>query len=450
MASSFHVVGAGGPGMSALARLLHGMGHRVSGCDLRESDATSRLQQDGISVMVGNDDVHVLDADYVTYSSAISSEHHELRAARSRGVQVLSRADALVMACRERPTIGVAGTHGKTTTTAMLASILIACGKDPSYLIGGETSLPGTNARWGEGDVLVVEADESDSTHLALPLRAAAVTNVDVDHLDNFGSFTEILDSFEQFVARVDGPVVVGFDDPRARTLAAAPNVTSFGIDGGEHRAVEVELRPGHVEFLVVHGSARHRVSVAQRGMHNVRNALGAIAIAHRWGVDLADACDAIRDFRGVTRRFDVRGSVNGTTFVDDYAHLPAEISATLAAARAERGKGRVVAVFQPNRFNRMDKMSDDYRDAFVEADISLITEIYASGTKPIEGVSGLQVVEAIRKAHPGVDVRWCPSREDLIDEVAGLVRAGDVCVSMGCGDIERLPEEVMGRLGSA
>lgn len=450
MASSFHVVGAGGPGMSALARLLHGMGHRVSGCDLRESDATSRLQQDGISVMVGNDDVHVLDADYVTYSSAISSEHHELRAARSRGVQVLSRADALVMACRERPTIGVAGTHGKTTTTAMLASILIACGKDPSYLIGGETSLPGTNARWGEGDVLVVEADESDSTHLALPLRAAAVTNVDVDHLDNFGSFTEILDSFEQFVARVDGPVVVGFDDPRARTLAAAPNVTSFGIDGGEHRAVEVELRPGHVKFLVVHGSARHRVSVAQRGMHNVRNALGAIAIAHRWGVDLADACDAIRDFRGVTRRFDVRGSVNGTTFVDDYAHLPAEISATLAAARAERGKGRVVAVFQPNRFNRMDKMSDDYRDAFVEADISLITEIYASGTKPIEGVSGLQVVEAIRKAHPGVDVRWCPSREDLIDEVAGLVRAGDVCVSMGCGDIERLPEEVMGRLGSA
>ena len=255
--SSFHVGGAGGPGMSALARLLRGMGHRVSGCDIRESDATSRLRQDGVTVMLGNDDAHVQDVDYVTHSSAISGYHHELKAARSRGVQVLSRAEALAMACGERPTIGVAGTHGKTTTTAMLASILIATGADPSYLIGGETSLPGSNARWGEGDVLVVEADESDSTHLALPLRAAVVTNVDVDHLDNFGSFSEILHSFEQFVARVDGPVVVGFDDPRARTLTGVPNVTTFGIDGGEHRAVEVALGSGHVEFLVAHGAAR-------------------------------------------------------------------------------------------------------------------------------------------------------------------------------------------------
>jgi len=447
---SFHVVGAGGPGMSALARLIHGMGYVVSGCDTKASDATVRLQRDGVVVQVGNDDAHVSDVDFVTHSSAISPDHHELRAARSRGARVLTRGEALAMVCHARPSIGVAGTHGKTTTTAMLSSILIACGKDPSYLIGGETSLPGSNAHWGGGEVLVVEADESDSTHLVLPLSAAVVTNVDVDHLDNFGSFDEIMLSFQRFVAQVDGPVVVGFDDPGARSLVAASNAVGFGIEGGEYRASDIDLLPGRIEFALGHGSARHRVAVGQRGIHNVRNALGALAIAHRWGVDLSDACMALADFRGVSRRFDVRGSVNGTTFVDDYAHLPAEIAATLAVARAEKGDGRVVAVFQPNRFNRMDKMSGDYRDAFVDADVTLITEIYASGTVPIAGVSGSQVVDAIRAAHPRADVRWCPTRDSLIDAVIDVVEAGDLCVSMGCGDVELLPGEVMDRIGSA
>lgn len=448
-ATSFHVVGAGGPGMSALARLLHGMGHRVSGCDAKTSDTTARLQRDGVVIQVGNDDSHVLDVDFVTYSSAISTDHHELRAARARGARVLTRAEALAMVCNARSAIGVAGTHGKTTSTAMLSAILIACGKDPSYLIGGETSLPGSNAHWGEGEVLVVEADESDSTHLALPLSAAIVTNVDIDHLDHFGSFDEVVRSFEQFVAQVDGPVVVGFDDPVSRGLVAVPNATSFGIADGDYRADDIELLPGRIQFTLVHGAARHRVTVDQRGIHNVRNAVGALAISHRWGLDLADACTALGGFRGVARRFDVRGSIGGTTFVDDYAHLPAEISATLAAARAEQGDGRVVAVFQPNRFNRMDKMSGDYRDAFVDADVTLITEIYASGTAPIAGVSGSRVVDAIRAAHPRADVRWCPSRETLIDGVLDVVRAGDICVSMGCGDIEHLPSQVMSRIGS-
>lgn len=448
--SSFHVIGVGGPGMSALARLIHGMGHHVSGCDAKASDATARLQRDGVTVRLGNDDTHVNDMDFVTHSSAVPPDHHELRAARSRGARVLTRGEALSMVCRSRPSIGVAGTHGKTTTTAMLSSILIACDGDPSYLIGGETSLPGSNAHWGGGDVLVVEADESDSTHLALPLSAAVVTNVDVDHLDNFGSFAEIMHSFERFVAQVDGPVVVGVDDPGARSLVAVPNVLGFGIDGGEYRANDVELRPGRVEFTLAHGGSRHRVVVGQRGIHNVRNALGALAIAHRWGVDLSDACAAMAEFRGVSRRFDVRGSVNGTTFVDDYAHLPAEIAATLAVARAEKGAGRVVAVFQPNRFNRMEKMSGDYRDAFVDADVTLITEIYASGTAPIDGVSGSQVVDAIRAAHPHADVRWCPTRDALLGAVIDVIEAGDLCVSMGCGDVEHLPSEVMSRIGSA
>ena len=435
--------------MSALARLLHGMGHRVSGCDIKSSDATDRLERDGIPVHSVNDDSHVHGADIVTHSSAISTDHHELRAAVARGAQLFSRAQALALACSARPTIGVAGTHGKTTTTAMLSSILIGCGKDPSYLIGGETSLPGSNAYWGLGDVLVVEADESDSTHLQLPLRAAVVTNVDLDHLDNFGSFDEILRSFERFVVSVDGPVVVGFDNPHSRALGEVRTVTTVGLEGGDFRGTEVELLPGRASFTLVHGAHRYRVEIAQRGVHNVRNALAAIATAHLWGVDLVDACEAIRGFRGVARRFDVRGTKRGTTFVDDYAHLPAEIASTLAAARAEIGDGRVVAVFQPNRFNRMDKMSDDYRDSFVDADVTLITEIYGSGTKPIEGVTGARVVDAVRKAHPRSDVRWCPSREDLIDEVIRVVGQGDTCISMGCGDIENLPNEVMTRIES-
>ncbi len=445
---SIHVVGAGGPGMSALARLLHEMGHRVTACDLKVSDVTARLEHDGIPVAPRNDESHLGGVDIVTYSSAMTSDHHELRAAQSLGVRVYSRAEALKIACSARPTIGVAGTHGKTTTTAMLSGILIGCGKDPSYLIGGDTSLPGSNAHWGAGEVLVVEADESDSTHLHLPLRAAVVTNVDLDHLDNFGTFEEILHSFERFVASVDGPVVVGFDDPRSRELIGGREVMSFGVEGGDYRAVDVELLPGRVKFTLAHGSARHGVEIEQRGIHNVRNALGAVAVAHRWGVDLGEACAAIQEFRGVARRFDVRGSARGAMFVDDYAHLPAEIASTLAAARAEAGNRRIIAVFQPNRFNRMDKMSAEYRDAFVDADMTLITEIYASGTAPIEGVSGTSVVDAIRSAHPGSDVRWCPTRSMLIDEVVENVREGDVCISMGCGDIEHLPAEVMQRIG--
>lgn len=441
-------MGAGGPGMSALARLLHEMGHRVTACDLRVSEVTSRLERDGISVMLGNDDSHVGGMDIVTYSSAMTVEHHELRAAQALGVATYSRAEALRIACSARPTIGVAGTHGKTTTTAMLSAILIACGKDPSYLIGGDTVLPGSNAHWGAGEVLVVEADESDSTHLQLPLRGAIVTNVDLDHLDNFGSFEEILRSFEQFVDSVDGPVMIGYDDPRSRRLMRERDVMSFGVEGGDYRAVDVELRPGRAFFNLEHGSARCRVEIEQRGLHNVRNALGAISMAHRWGVDLDEACAAIRNFQGVARRFDVRGSARGAMFVDDYAHLPAEIASTLAAARAEAGDRRIIAVFQPNRFNRMDKMSADYRDAFVEADVTVITEIYASGTLPIEGVSGSLVVDAIRSAHPSSDVRWCPTRSRLIDEVVDVVGEGDICISMGCGDIEHLPGEVMKRIG--
>lgn len=441
---SIHVLGVAGPGMSALARIFVGMGDHVTGCDTRLGDVTSRLERDGVSVLRGNDERHVDDADILTYSSAIFIDHPEIRAARLRGVEVLSRAQALAMVCARRRSLGVAGTHGKTTSSAMLATILIESGSDPSYLIGGETTLPGSNAHWGEGELFVVEADESDSTHLALPLGGGIVTNVDVDHLDNFGTFEELEKSFDRFVGQIDGPVLVCMDDPVAARLVHHRHAIGYGIDVGEYRATEISLSPGQAQFTVMFGNARHPVTLAQRGVHNVRNALGAIALAHRLGVDLAEACAGVAAFRGVQRRYDVRGSARGVTFIDDYAHLPAEILATLAAADQERGSGRLVAVFQPNRFNRMDKLSDAYRDAFNGADVTVITEIYASGTTPIKGVSGKLVVDAVLSAHPSSVVHWCASRDQVLACLDEVLQPGDVCVSMGCGDIEHLPSEMM------
>jgi UDP-N-acetylmuramate--alanine ligase len=434
--------------MSALARILAGMGHRVSGCDTRLGEVTDRLERDGVTIWRGNDGSHLDGVEMLTYSSAFSVDHPEIQSARTRGVEVSTRAEALAGVCALRSAVGVGGTHGKTTTTAMLATILVGVGRDPSFLIGGETSLPGSNAHWGSGELFVVEADESDSTHLALPLRAAVVTSIDVDHLDNFGTFEDLFRSFERFVKGVDGPVVACFDDAGAARLVEYDNVVGYGLGSGVYRAIDVSFLPGRAEFTVSSGSARHPVSLAQRGVHNVRNALGAIAMAHRLGVDLGEACSAIGEFRGVARRFDVRGTTRGVTFVDDYAHLPAEIVATLEAARREVGAGRLVAVFQPNRFSRMDKLSGEFRDAFVAADVTVVTEIYASGTVPIAGVSGTLVVDAVRTAHPQARVQWCATREELVSYLDGSLQPGDLCVSMGCGDIESLPSEMMTKWG--
>jgi UDP-N-acetylmuramate--alanine ligase len=279
---------------------------------------------------------------------------------------------------------------------------------------------------------------------VALPLKAGMVTNVDVDHLDNFGTFEELERSFDRFVERIEGPVLVCVDDPVASRLARHGHAVGYGIDAGSYRAADVTFHPGRLEFTVVHEDARHRVALAQRGLHNVRNALGAIALAHRLGVELGEACAGVEAFVGVQRRFDVRGVARGVTFVDDYAHLPAEIAATLEAAKRELGSGRLVAVFQPNRFNRMDKLSSAYCDSFVAADLAVVTEIYASGTTPIDGVTGEMVVDAVRAAHPGSDVQWCPTRADLLAYLDQVLQPGDLCVSMGCGDIEHLPRELM------
>jgi UDP-N-acetylmuramate--alanine ligase len=444
-----HVVGVGGPGMSAIAIVLAEMGHAVSGSDLREKPILDRLRAGGVTVHVGHSRAHVDGCDAVTYSTAVPLANIELDAAHVAGVPVLRRAGMLAAVCAQARSLAVAGTHGKTTTTSMLMMILAEAQLRPSFVIGGDVTDTGTGAQWTGGPWLVVEADESDGTHLELPLYGTILTNVETDHLDHYGTFAGIVGSFDTYLAGVAGPKVLCFDDPVCRDLADRHGAITYGTgDGADVRAVDVQTDHGSLRFGIHHnGIAVGAIDLPMRGIYNVRNATGAIAMALQIGVPFEQCAAALARFGGVARRFDIRGNSQGATLVDDYAHIPGEIDAVLHAARTSGdGWRRVVAVFQPNRFNRMAVMSPQYADAFVAADLIVLTDIYPSGTQPIPGVTGKLVVNAVCDAHPDARVVWLPRRSDLIEYIARELRDGDVCVSMGCGDIASLPAEVMAR----
>jgi UDP-N-acetylmuramate--alanine ligase len=448
--------------MSAVAIALAEMGHEVSGSDLRERPVLERLRAAGVRVHIGHDRSHVEGCDAVTYSTAVPLANVELDQARRTGIPVLRRAGMLASICASARSVAVAGTHGKTTTSSMLMLVLAEAGLRPSFVIGGDVTDTGTGAQWTGGEWFVVEADESDGTHLELPLAGTILTNVEVDHLDHFGTVEAMEASFEAYLDAIDGPVVLCADDPVCRRLAdrlreRGRRAVTYGTHAfADVRAVEITPDAGSMRFGVERratakapGSARRiaDVHLPLRGDHNVRNATGVVAMAAELGVDPTVAVRALGRFGGVARRFDVRGVSFGATLVDDYAHLPSEIDAVLRAARTSGdGWQRVVAVFQPNRFNRMAVMSPEYADAFGAADVVVITDIYASGTEPIPGVTGKLVVDAICEHHPSARVLWIPRRADLVEVVAAELRAGDVCISMGCGDIATFPAEVMAR----
>jgi UDP-N-acetylmuramate--alanine ligase len=444
-----HVVGVGGPGMSAIAIVLAGMGHEVSGSDIRERPVLERVRAAGVDVHVGHDRRRVAGCTAVTASTAVPAKNIELDEAARTGIAVLTRAGMLSSICAQAKSLGVAGTHGKTTTTSMLMLILAAAGLRPSFIIGGDVTDMGTGAQWTDGEWLVVEADESDGTHLELPLFGTILLNVEVDHLDFFGTEEAIVASFDQYLTQTAGPKVLCIDDPVCAELAGRHAAITYGTSPtAEYRAVDIRSDHGSNSFTVTRaGVTLGDVDLPLRGIHNVRNALGALAMASAVGIEFDVAAQALAKFGGVARRFDIRGIDDGATLVDDYAHLPSEISAVLSAARSSGdGWRRVVAVFQPNRFNRMAVMSPAYRDAFVDADLVVLTDIYASGTTPIPGVTGKLVVNAVLDAHSATRLAWMPRRGDLIDYLAKELRDGDVCISMGCGDIASLPDELLQR----
>jgi UDP-N-acetylmuramate--alanine ligase len=445
---ALHVVGVGGAGMSAIATVLARMGHTVSGSDLRESRALERLGLLDVTTHIGHAAENLPDTlDAVVISTAIPESNPEVVAARERGIPVLRRADALRAIVATRTTVAVAGSHGKTTTSSMLALILRAAGWHPSFLIGGDVNEVGTNAVFDSGDWLVVEADESDGTFLELEPHDAVVTSVLPDHLDHYGDFEGLVDAFETFVARIPGVCAVCADDDvaaaiAARTAAVGSIVTYGFADSADYRMHDYEGGRGGTQFtLSCRGEALGVVQLPVPGRHNAVNAAGAAAIALELGAPFDAVTRALGGFAGVARRFQFRGERDGVTYVDDYAHLPSDVDAMIRAAR-EGGWERVVAVFQPHRYTRTAALWRDFADAFSGADALVLTDVYAAGEQPQPGVSGRLVLRAVLDAHPGQAVTYLPRRADLVAHVPGLARPGDVVLTLGAGDLTTAPDE--------
>ena len=444
-ARTLHLLGIGGSGMAPLATALLDMGHEVSGTDLVESEAIDALRARGATVHIGHDGSNVpRGADAVVVSTAVPADNIEVSAAHSAGIAVVHRTEVLVRMAQLRRTIAIAGTHGKTTTTAMLAEVFVHAGLDPSYLVGGRLGGDAGGARWGSGDVFVVEADESDGSGFAIPHAIGVVTNVEPDHLEHHGTFARLSAAFAGFLDASGEAAWVCIDDAGAAALTTTSAVHSWGLDPrADVRAVDVRSDRWSSSFgVVIDGVDHGRVELPLPGLHNVRNAVGALALAHHLGVAPTVAADALARFSGVARRFERRGSANGVEFVDDYAHLPTEVAAAVAAARAG-GWERVVVVHQPHRYSRTEALAAGFADAFVDADLIVVTDVYAAGERPRPGVTGAAVVDGVRAAHPDAEVVYVADRDALARSVAELLRAGDLCLSVGAGDVTHLADEI-------
>ncbi len=432
-----------------------------------DSDRLRRLAAAGADVHVGHDRRWLGDADVVAISTAIPASNVEVVETIRRGLRVWRRAELLSAICAQRRTVAVAGTHGKTSTSAMLAVILRQAGLRPSFIVGGDMVGMSSGAAWEpDGEWLVVEADESDGTFLDLGAEAVVVTSVEPDHLDFYGDEDALRQAFGRFAEAAPGPRVVCADEPGAMSVAArfgpvparsgsadagtpgrhpvgsgAGPVTTYGTS--QQASIRIEAvtlgRAGSVFALATGDTTVARVELGVPGLHNVRNATAAMAMAQGIGVPWAVAGAAVGRYAGVARRFERRGERDGVTFVDDYGHLPGEVAPTLATAAA--GWDRVVAVFQPHRYSRTEALWQDFADAFVDADVLLVTDIYPAGEAARPGVTGRLISDAAHAAHPGADVRYVPTLDEAACVLAGILRPGDLCLTLGAGDVTTLPD---------
>ncbi len=455
-----HFVGIGGIGMSGIAEILKNLGYTVQGSDIGDSANVQRLRRQGVPVAVGHTAANLGKARVVVVSSAIRADNPELQAARAKRLPVVRRADMLAELMRLKRAIAVGGTHGKTTTTAMIAALLDAADLDPTVVNGGIINAYGTNARLGQGDWIVVEADESDGSFLRLPATVAVVTNIDPEHMEHYGSFDALRDAFHAFVERVPfyGFAALCIDHPEVQALygrVTDRRVVTYGFSPqADVRALPpVATADGEVFDVVIrakNGEGERRleqVRLSLPGLHNVANALAAIVVARELGIPDEVVRHTLAGLEGVKRRFTRTGTVDGVGIIDDYGHHPVEIRAVLRTARA-RAQGRVIAVVQPHRYSRLNDLFDEFCGCFHDADTVLVAPVYAAGEPPIAGVDRDALVDGVRR-HGHRDVRPIDGPDDLAPLIADLAQPGDLVLCLGAGSISQWANALPGRLAA-
>ena len=447
-----HFVGIGGIGMSGIAEILLNLGMKVSGSDLRRGPVTDRLAQLGATIYEGHEAAHVKGATVVVASSAVSTANPEVLEAHARKIPVIQRAEMLAELMRLKYGIAIAGMHGKTTTTSMVASVLAAGGLDPTVVVGGRVDALGSNARLGTTQYLVAEADESDRSFLKLSPILAVVTNLDREHMDCYRDMDDVEQAFLAFMDKVPfyGAVTACIDNPQLAAILprVRPRVFTYGVSAeAAYRLEFLETVPGSYSRFLVSTSTGPLgpFELHVPGRHNVLNATAAVAIAHQLQVSQEKTAEGLNHFRGVDRRFQQRGQARGVTVVDDYGHHPTEIRATLAAAR-ECGHRRILVVFQPHRYSRTQDLMDEFADAFQDADSVVVLPIYAASEEPIPGVTAERLVSRIN----GPRVQFIPDFAAAVAAVAGEAREGDLILTLGAGSVSQLAPQIIAALDAA
>ncbi|MCK4545938.1 MAG: UDP-N-acetylmuramate--L-alanine ligase [Candidatus Eisenbacteria sp.] len=445
-----HLIGIGGEGISGIAEVLLNMGYEVSGSDLRTTDITRRLDGRGGRIALGHDPANLEDAQVVVVSSAIPADNPEVTEARRRGIPVIPRAEMLAELMRMKYGIAVGGAHGKTTTTWLISLVLAEGGLDPTIVVGGKLKGLNANAKLGGGDYLVAEADESDGSFLKLSPTIAVVTTVDEEHLDHYSGLAEIQDAFATFLNSVPfyGTGIMCLDEENIQSLMPRmeKRVLTYGFSAQADFTASDVRGDGLVTHLMVSNQGRvlGPIEIQLPGLHNVCNALAAVAVGCELGVDFGKIQAALAGFRGIARRFEIKGEAGGVVVVDDYAHHPTEIEATLRAAREVWGR-RIVAVFQPHRYTRTAALAEQFGRCFYEADVLMVMPIYPAGEEPVAGVHAGQIVEAAsERGHRNVVL--CEEQDRLAENLESEVRPGDVVITLGAGDVWKVGEDLLER----
>lgn len=442
-----HFVGIGGSGMSGIAEVLITLGYKVSGSDMKETEVTQRLKSLGATLFIGHAADQVTGAQVVVTSTAVSADNPEVLSAKAQSIPVIPRIEMLAELARLKYTIAIAGTHGKTTTTSMVASVLEAGGLDPTVIVGGRLKHINSGAHLGRGDYLVAEADESDGSFLKLSPALAIITNIDNDHLDYYGTFERIAEAFVWYAGRVPfyGCVIACVDDAAVRQQIPhmTRRVVTYGLDPTAHCRGEA-LQPngeGTSFDVTVKDERQGRIELKVPGKHNVLNALAAVVVGQELGIPFSQIAKGLQAFEGVGRRLELKGEHQGITVIDDYGHHPTEIRATLAALRERYPKRRLVAVFQPHRYTRTQALAKDFADSFKEADRVFVLDIYPAGEKPIPGVTSALIVDRLKPQHPSASAL---SSQEIVECLRKDLRPGDVVLTLGAGDVWKLGEQLL------